>query len=163
MPVNCSKLSPLICREKGKPFQEYLTELYLVYSQEIANENFNFHGKPVKVFTDLNCNLQHQTFEHLTTKGDNNRLYNSKRCERLHWIKDILKNVCCGCKDYRVFLDSKWKKNNAKRYIIWCVREDYVIILEERQFDVFLITAYCIIYDDKRKQLQKEYEKSIKE
>ena len=162
MSAHCSKLSPLLPIREKQNFGDYLKELYPIYEKEIAEENFTFHGKPVKVFNELNFNLQHQTFEHLTTKGDKNRLYNSKRCERLSWIKDILKNVCSGCGDYRVFPDSKWKKTNRKRYIIWCVKEKYVIVLEEREKEVYIITAYCLLYKSKEEQLEKEYKKTLK-
>lgn len=162
MSTHCSSLSSLICQKDGQSFGEYLNELYRVYSKEIAEGDFRFHGKPVKVFTELNFNLQHQTFEHLTTKGSTDRLYNSKRCKRLVWIKDILKNVCDGCDEYRVFVDSKWQKPNRKRYILWCVKEKYVIVLEEREKEVYIITAYCLLYKSKEEQLEKEYNKTLK-
>ena len=162
MSTHCSNLSPLLPMKEKQNLGEYLKELYPIYEKEIAGESFVFHNKPVKVFTDLNFNLQHQTFEHLTTKGDKNRLYNTKRCERLHWIKDIMQNVCAGCSEYRVFLDTKWVKPNRKRYIIWCVKEKYVIVLEEREKEVYIITAYCLLYKSKEEQLEKEYKKTLK-
>ena len=162
MSAHCSNLSPLIYQKDDQSFGEYLKDLYRVYFEEIAEEDFKFNGKPVKVFTELNYNLQHQTFEHLTTKGSKDRLYNSKRCKRLMWIKDILKNVCAGCCEYRVFLDTKWTKPNRKRHIIWCVKEKYVIVLEEREKEVYIITAYCLLYKSKEEQLEKEYNKTLK-
>lgn len=72
-----------------------------------------------------------------------------------HWL-------CAGCDDYRLFPDTTWKSSKAKRYIIWCVKEDYVIILEEWQKKVLLITAYCVIYPRKRSSLEAAYKKSLK-
>lgn len=158
----CQKLSPLISGE-GTSFNDYLKMLYPIYKEKIADGMLTFRGKPVCVFNELNFNLQHQTFEHLTTKGNNDRLYNQKRCERIAWISDILHGICEGCDNYRVFRDTKWKSNrNFKRYIIWCVKEDYVIILEEREKQVMLITAYCVLYPSKRHDLEKEFAKSLK-
>ena len=162
MDNKCAKLSPLISLKEGQVLAEYLHELYPIYQSKIAGGSFTFHGKPIHVFTELNYNLQQQSFEHLTTKGSNDRLYNLARCERIVWIKDILSNLCADCDDYRLFPDTTWKSGKAKRYIIWCVKEDYVIILEERQKNVLLITAYCVIYPHKRSFLESEYKKSLK-
>lgn len=134
MSIQCEKLSPLIPIDEEQNLNTYLNKLYPLYFDEIAVKQFYFHGKPISVFTDLNCDLRHQTFEHLTTKGSDARSYNLKRCERILWIRDILSNICEKCGDYRVLYDSKWKSRaGAKRYIIWCVKEDYAIVLEERQ------------------------------
>ena len=158
---HCEKLSELIPMEDGENFNAYLSRLYPIYKNAIADNNFVFRGKPVKVFTTLNFNLQHQTFEHLTTKGNQDRLYNVERCERLKWIHDILSNCCNGCADYRVFQDTNWKPHRKeRRFIIWCVKEDYVIILEERERDYMLITAYKILYDNKRNDLETLFNKS---
>jgi len=143
---------------QGDDFNAYLKGLYNIYVTEIANANFTFHQKPLHVFTTLNYNLQHLTFEHITTKGSNDRLYNQNRCERIIWIKDILNKICDGCADYRVFRDRSWKQDKkVARYILWCVKEDYVIVLEERATVVMLITAYCIVYSNKRRELNDKY------
>lgn len=155
--MSCQKLSPPM--PIVGTLNEYLnTTLYPFYFEQIACAHFTFHDKPIQVFSKLNYNLQHETFEHLTTKGSNDRLYNQKRCERMVWIRDILSGVCKDCETYRVFKDRTWKgKPNCSRYIIWCKEEDYVIILEERQRIVMLITAYCIIYQNKRNDLERKW------
>lgn len=160
--MSCDKLGQKQEYDEGIAFGEYLASLYPIYLENIAQNTFSFHGKPVRVFTDLNCNLQHCTFEHLTTKGNNGRLYNIKRCERIVWIKDILNGICQRCVKYRVFKDKKWKPNkpHTSRYIIWCTEEDYVIILEERERQVMLITAYCVLYENKRRDLERAFNES---
>ncbi len=164
MENTCLQLSELIKKEDSQILGAYLSSLYPVYMTNIARNTFQFHGKPVHVFTELNYNLQHQSFEHLTTKGNNDRLYNIARCERILWIRDILGDACFhqSCDSYRVFPDTSKKKTKNTRYIIWCVKEDYVIILEERQREVMIITAYCIMYDWKRTQLNEKYIKHLK-
>lgn len=165
MSEHCEKLPPLIKQSESQTLGEYLNTLYPIYEQKIASANLKFRGKPVCLFRELNYNLQQQSFEHLTTKGNNDRLYNLKRCERLTWIHDILQGICDGCSNYRVFRDSKWKPRKSTRcvrYIIWCVKEDYVIILEDRQDKVMLITAYCVLYTSKRKDLESMYQNSLK-
>ncbi len=124
MNEHCEKLSPLIQQNANQALGDYLKDLYPIYEKKIASGSLLFHGKPVHVFTELNYSLQHQTFEHLTTKGNGDRLYNTKRCERLVWINDILSNSCDDCSQYRVFRDVKWRPNKAPRYIIWCIQEN---------------------------------------
>lgn len=163
MHETCKKLSGLVSPKENQVFGEYLKDLYPVYQKKIAAASLSFHGKPVRVFTELNCQLQHQTFEHLTTKGNEDRLYNQKRCERLAWINDILTDLCNNCIDCRIFRDTAWRaKKSASRYIIWCTQEDYVIVLEERQKEVMLITAYCVLYKSKREELENKYQNSLK-
>lgn len=158
---HCNKLSELILMEPGEDFNSYLNRIYPIYKSTIAEAQLSFRGKPVKVFTNLNFNLQHQTFEHLTTKGNQDRLYNTERCQRIPWIHDILGNNCVGCEDYRVFKDVNWKpRKKERRYIVWCVKEDYAIILEERERDFMLITAYRILYQNKRNDLERLYQRS---
>jgi len=160
---SCEKLSPIIPCNDSQNLKSYLTSLYPIYKENIADGNFMFHGKPIHFFTELNHNLQHQSFEHLTTKGSYDRLFNIKRCERILWIRDILSSICNHCTDLRIFRDSKWKPGkDVKRYIIWCIKEDYAIVLEERQKYVMLITAYCVLYPNKRDEFEREYQKSQK-
>lgn len=161
MAIKCNNLSLLLEQKNDEDFNSYMNKLYYQYEKYIANGSFMFRGKPVSVFTDLNYNLQHQTFEHITTKGSNNRLYNIPRCQRILWIRDILNGICSGCVEYRVFCDTGWKsKRQFKRYIVWCLKEDYVIVLEERTKEVKIITAYCILYKNKRVELENAYQKS---
>lgn len=158
--MSCEKLPPIIPLE-STGMQNYLSDLYRVYQEQIANGSFTFHNKPIHVFTSLNHNLQHQSFEHLTTKGSGDRLYNVRRCERLPWIKSILEGNCNSCEEFLIFQDKNWHgKKNTKRYVLWCPKEDYVIILEEREKEVMLITAYCVLYENKRNDLRKMYQNS---
>lgn len=156
---HCNNLSPLL--EKGNStFEEFLAQIYPEYYENIATAELTFRDKPIRVFTGLTPDFRHQTFEHLTTKGNYDRLYNQMRCERILWIKDILTRCTNECDNYRVFPDENWKpqrSQKARRYFVWCVMEKYVIILEERQKEVFLITAYCVLYNNKLRQLEREY------
>lgn len=154
--MSCKNLSPFIAFDDNSVTREYLDELYPIYYKEIANGNLKFKGKPVNVFTELNYELKHQTFEHITTKGNTDRTYNLERCKRILWIRDILSNVCKDCQNYEIIKEVKGKK---ERYVIWCVQEDYVIVLEKRKDEFFLITAYCVIYDTKRNELKRKAEK----
>lgn len=160
MEIRCDKISHIIPKE-NRTFGEYINYLYTIYKDELYSEiekkKWKFKGKPITVFNELNHNLQHQSFEHITTKGSTVRLYNEKRCERILWIRDMLNHVCDPCPDFRMFEDTKWRKNKKKRYIVWCVSEKYVIILEEREKEVKIISAYYVLYPDKESELEVKY------
>ena len=47
--------------------------------------------------------------------------------------------------DYFVTRNGMAIKKVAK-YILWCIEEDYMIVLEERERDAILITTYCVLY-----------------
>ena len=68
MDNKCAKLSHLLPLKEGQVLAEYLRELYPIYQSQIAGGSFTFHGKPIHVFTELNYNLQQQSFEHLINK-----------------------------------------------------------------------------------------------
>ena len=69
----------------------------------IARMLYKFKEKPVKVFTELNCNLYHQAYEHLTTKGTHEKLYNESRIARIALINEILGDICNGCENLAIF------------------------------------------------------------
>lgn len=152
----CVKLSAPAEKSLNESFDEYLQRIYEnVYMKFIAGMSHKFKGKPIKVFTELNCKLQHQSYEHLTTKGVHERLYNESRIARIAWINEILGDLCDGCENLAIFKDTPKKGRN--RFIIWCRKENYVIVLEERKQEFYLITAYCVIYDNKIKELDRKY------
>ena len=155
MSVQCTKLSPIVSRN-GENWTQYLASLYDTYKANIPDMNFRFNGKPIKVNTNLNYNLQHVTFDHITTMGSTDRLYNEPRCERIVWVKDILGQMCTGCDYLHIFRDYDWKSADKKRFIVWCTLEDYVIILEERKNIVMIISAYCVLYTGKKESLMKK-------
>ena len=132
MSVNkCSRMPELILLSDYDDWENYLEALYVEYKNDFYENETYHHSKPVKTFTELEYNLMQTTFNHITTKGGNDRLYNETRCQKIKWIKAILEGFCGECDDIRDFLDLDWQKKN-KRFIIWCIPFDFVIILEER-------------------------------
>jgi len=155
----CPQMPPLVMMTNG--WAEYLDILYVEYLSEFINNSTYHRELKVKTFTQLEYNMKQATFNHLTTKGSKNRLYNEKRCQKYKWIKPMIEGNCGACMSFRYFPDLDWNKK-WKRFIIWCDKYDFVIILEKRDNCYMLITAYCVIYDDKRIQLERKYQKYIK-
>jgi hypothetical protein len=164
MPEYCDNLPSLIkLEENSDDYKAFVNSSYKKYLEIIDSADFKFRGLPIQTDRDLNYNLQHRGFDHVTTKDTlhnkrnkhNYRLYNNKRIERVSWIKTLVLGTNCNCDNYRVFGNVR---DNKARTLIWCVREDYLIVLERRKTSYFLITAYCIYYDDARKEILKDYE-----
>ncbi|KGG81062.1 hypothetical protein Y919_02505 [Caloranaerobacter azorensis H53214] len=135
-----------------------MNHLYELYLEDFFYNKVYYKGMPVKTFTNLNYNGKQQSFEHITTKGSKDRIYNVLRCERIKWIKKIIESLCNGCDNIATWQE---KHKNKYRIIIWCQKTDFVIVLERRKNEYYLITAYCVIYENKRKDLRKKYIKYI--
>lgn len=158
----CDKMPELVVMGNyNNDWNKYLDALYIIYLEDFCNSPFLHKGLPLKTFTQLEYNMKQESFNHVTTKGDNNRLYNEERCKKLRWIKPILAGDCAECPTFRCFPDLDWNKK-WKRFIVWCVGFDFIVIVEQRKDCFFLITAYCLIYKDKKEQLEKKYQKYLK-
>lgn len=59
-----------------------------------------------------------------------------------------------------ILLSGKKRKNKIN-IIIWCKSTDFVVVLEQRKNEYYLITAYKVIYGNKRIDLEKNYKKYI--
>lgn len=152
--ANC-KLDIQIIEKGSSSWEEYLQKLYASYRSEIFEKPLFYKGEKIIFNTDLNYNLRHETFEHITTKGSVNRLYNQSRCEKMLWICALLAGKCQGCYGYYDFEDLEYKGRH-KRFIIWCKPEQYVIILEKMNGGYMLISAYCVVYKDKVDDLHRK-------
>ncbi|OQB54107.1 MAG: hypothetical protein BWX97_00083 [Firmicutes bacterium ADurb.Bin146] len=151
----CTSLPQLISLNSFANWKEFYNYIYKLYLDDFFNNTVYFDNKPIKTFTDLNYDLKQESFEHITTKGSNDRLYNESRSQRILWVKAILESkICRVCKDYAIWPE---KDRNKIRYVIWCKTVDFVVIIEQRDNYYQLISAYCVIYPNKRDDLEKKY------
>jgi len=158
----CDKLPKTLSKSDfNNDYNLFLSAAYTVYKKVFIDNNITFKGAPIQTNRAINCDLRYIGFEHVTTKDTGGyhkdyRTYNEKRIERVPWLKHLITGAECSgvCDGYRVFSEIK---HNKVQFLIWCVDEDYLIVLEDRNTYYFLITAYCILYDQKREQLEKSY------
>lgn len=133
----------------------YLDYIYQLYLEEFFYNTVFHKGVPVKTFTNLEYNGKQATFNHITTKGSRDRLYNTLRCERYEWIKAMIEGKRCEkCEDIAIWPEKKGKKH---RVLIWCKKTNFLIVLEKRKTEFYLITAYCVIYSNKERDLRHSY------
>lgn len=154
----CSKMPHLITIDEfNQDWNSYLEYLYILYIEEFFNNTVFYKGLPIKTFTNLDYNGKQETFNHITTKGSKDRVYNTMRCERYKWIKAMIEGITCNdCCDLAIWEEVKKKK---KRTLIWCRKTNFVIVLEKRKHEYYLITAYCVIYPNKERDLRDSYNK----
>lgn len=159
MSETCINMPPLtLMSDFNNDWKTYMNHLYQIYLNNFFNGEVRYNNNKIKTFTNLNYEGHQQSFEHITTKGSKDRLYNEARCERLQWIKPILEGACRDCGD---ILTWKERDRGKLNIVIWCKSTDYVIILEQRGNDYYLISAYKVIYSNKRSDLEKHYQEYI--
>ncbi|MGH2331135.1 hypothetical protein [Thermoanaerobacter mathranii] len=146
---SCSNLPDLV-QNNFQDTNEYLNYIYQLYLNDFSDQLTYYNGKPVKTAKSLSYNLRETTFEHIVTeKYQGKRIYDMERCKRIKWVKYLLMNpICQKCSYLRCF------REKAKRVIIWCTKVDYVIVLDDRKDHYFLVTAYYVKYENKRRELQ---------
>ncbi|NLZ54917.1 MAG: hypothetical protein GX892_17585 [Thermoanaerobacteraceae bacterium] len=151
----CFKMPPLTKVDAFQDWASYLDYLYNLYMDDFIYNNVYFRGVPVKTFTNLEYNGKQQTFNHITTEGSRDRLYNYLRCERYKWIKAMIEEKACeNCEDLAIWPEVRRKKHNI---LIWCRKTNFVVVLEKRKTDYYLITAYCVTYPNKERDLRMSY------
>lgn len=153
---NCNKMPKLTTMDEFEQnWNSYLDHLYELYLGDFFYNTVKYKNLPIKTFTNLEYNGKQSTFNHITTKGSKDRLYNSLRCERYSWIKAIIEGESCiDCEDLAIWEENVKKK---KRVLIWCRKTNFIIVLENRKDAYYLITAYCVIYPNKERDLRKSY------
>lgn len=142
-------------------YNEYFDNLYSIFIDDLIKSPPIFKGKPVNPRYYPAHEGKPESYYHLTHDdyfhtGYENRVFDPRRSERLHWIKPILQNSPCNlncCNGIYV-----WKE--GKRIHILFVDEQYLIVLEERKGYYLLVTAYYVSRRHQVEKLKKRYEKA---
>lgn len=140
-----------------------LASLYAIFSRDFKQTKRSFQGKPVWWDLKILPGEQYEEgFWHLITKQDQNasdRLFDPRRAERLPWCGPAISNS----HDSVLKIWNYKEANGRLRTYVWLHRWDYVVILEKRQQRIgevaFLITAFYVDGESKRRNLEKKYEK----
>ena len=103
-------------------------------------------------------NGYYERFIHIITRTENGtRGFDSKRANRIHWIKPILENS----EDPRITCFAFVEANGAVRNYYWYRAKMYMVIVENIDVECTLITGFCV--DPKHKDYyQHKYTNRIK-
>ena len=138
-------------------WQRYEDEVYSRFYQDFIESHPNFEGQPVYVKRFLEKGKE-RGFWHLITEGpiEQFRTPDPRRCERIAWVKAIIKNACDP-------VVNQWPtiRKGKKRRVLWLENAEFLVVLEKRPNAWVLWTAYPVTYEHRKKKLRKEYEESL--
>lgn len=155
----CSKDTLVLCEDFSE-YTSYEDRLYLIFKEYYEKNNLFYKGIPVRMkhyppdyipktgFYHLICeNYQH-------TGNESDRSPNLSRCSRIKWPKTIIEYCSQNCLSLYIWENERKGKRNI---LLYCPEIDYLVVLGKRRDYLLLITAYPIEYENKRKDLLKEY------
>lgn len=132
------------------PTDDQLYEMYGIYLNDLVHSEVNFEEKKVIVNKARVRNKKegyfvgkHKSFDHIVTrecKYSGKRQYDRDRANKIHWIKVIIEN--CSCPLIKQF--EKIDRDGDRNIFLWLESKSYVVILREKQPDLFLVTGYCV-------------------
>ncbi|MGH7598766.1 MAG: hypothetical protein ACREOI_20625 [bacterium] len=142
-----------------------LAMLYSIFDTDFKQTKRFFEGRPVWWDRRILAGDRYEEgFWHLITKTDqstNERLLDPRRAERLPWCGPTISNSA----DQAIKVWDFQESGGRLRTYVWLEERDYVIILEKRQQRLgeiaFLITAFHVDGDSRRRNLKAKYEKRV--
>ncbi len=145
-------------------WEEIVDELYRIFAGDFKNNTIFYKGYPVWWDRRILEDDKEEGFWHLITKKDTQtgqRLFDPRRAERLRWCRALIENddnEWIRCWDYQE------SKGRIRTYL-WIEKLDYVVVLEKRKVGktegYFLITAFYVDGESKRRNLRRKYEKRL--
>lgn len=131
----------------------YLNRLYQFFIDELLNNRFILKDSKIKIDIKRDAQNHYESFWHLISEGSDDREFNVKRAERLHWIKHLLTNEECNiCSNYYYFEEQI--KNRISAYVL-CEQLNYIIIFRKTTNAYYLMTAYYLNENKKSKYVDK--------
>lgn len=126
---------------------------YADFQAQFIHQISAFLGVPIKInFTSSGYRTFCQTFWHLISRdraGDKTqRDVEPLRAMRVHWIKPLTQNHNHNELSYFTYQGGE----KYLRHYIWERDEDYIVVLEQKPSAFFLITAFVIDSDHKRRE-----------
>lgn len=137
----------------GGDWQAYEAELYRIFIAEIARGGIMFEGDRVNCRRRPEAGGKWASFWHLVQEGpvEDERLPNLRRCERIRWIRWVIENAGA---DVGIDMWQNTRGTNVNT-LLW-YREEYLVVLGQRNGYLLLKTAYCTDQRGRVRRLQKE-------
>lgn len=137
----------------------YFSEVYSIFENDFIKTQPLYEHKKVAVRKYPEVDGIHRTFYHITHQGEdeNNREPDIRRMERIRFPKFVIENSLH--KDILV-----WKNTRGKdeRIVLFNEKENYIVILAQRNDFYLFITAYYVETEHRKRKLLKEYQEYIK-
>ncbi len=144
----------------GDP-KEVFQRLYDVFYQDFHVDGCRFCGLSVNWDRRREPgDLYEEGFWHLITKFDSQqavRLMDPRRAERLPWCRPVILHHADP-----VVKVWEYKQGKHRRTYVWLEQEDYVVVLQRRRTQVFLVTAFYVEGSQTRRKLQRQFENRLR-
>jgi hypothetical protein len=137
----------------GGDWTLYEAELHRIFLAEIAGGGLQFRGIRVGSRRHPEAAGRWASFWHLVQEGhvEDDRTPDLRRCERIPWVRWVIENAPTHAE-----ID-EWQNTRGTEVntLLW-YREEYLVILAQRQGYWLLKTAYCTEKSGRIRQLRKE-------
>lgn len=131
----------------------YETELHRIFIADLAYGGVTFGGVAVSCRRLPEAAGRWASFWHLVQEGrvEDDRLPDLRRCERIRWVRWVIENALANA-NIDVWQNTRGTEVNT---LLW-FREEYLVVLGQRQGYWLLRTAYCTEQTGRIAQLKKE-------
>jgi hypothetical protein len=149
-------LPPLVLFETySGNWDHYLATLYDFFKKDFLDYKPIFRGARLALKRHPVIQGKEATFWHLISegKGEEERLPDLRRCERIRWPKPIIEHS-----DEATIKVWENERKGEKRICLWLEQEEYLVVLAKRSGYTLLWTAYLVREAHRKGKLQKEYE-----
>lgn len=167
MPYCCS-LDETIDFNDYRDWIIYENKLYSIFKNDFINNRITFNNKIVQIRKHPFVYDKEQTFFHITSKNfsfnddPNDREPDLRRCERIHWIRPLIElssNIVCGKNCLKIWPEEIRGKTRTN---ILNEQDRFMVVLEEREDYVLLVTAFYINQNHTLRKKLKSYDNYLK-
>ena len=144
-------------------YQRYIEAVFAVFYRDFIETQPRFKNCWVRCRRDPMDQGKEAGFWHCVSEGkrESDRTVDIERCKRIRWVRFIIDHA-----EEDELIDH-WitKRRNEERHLLW-YNEEYLVVLgkraRKRDHRVYyqLITAYCVTEEWRKRQLQKERDRS---
>lgn len=122
-----------------------IDRFWVEFKRDFIDNPFLVNGKAIRVIMKppriREFKEYPETFVHIITRSlTNERIYDAKRGNRVHWIKPIL--LAHPSHDIKYY---KWMDSDGIcREHYWLFAKDFMVVLKEVSKDLHVVTAFCV-------------------
>lgn len=144
----------VLLTEHGGNFAVYNDAVYRIFRQDFVTTKPVFEGKRLGLKAYPLVDNKEYTYYHFTHSGghEKDREPDLRRMERIPFPKPIIDNS--GHADFKVW---RVKRGTKDRILLFCEKESYLVVLEDRTDYILPWTAYIVDREHQRKKLLKQY------
>jgi hypothetical protein len=152
-----SPLPQLLPYDGMQDFQEYLDNLHTLFDKEILHSHLAFNGKLIYLLNRTLISGKYGTFWHVISGDSRNpsSAPDTARCQYVPYIAYIIRNASSLNSWHEI---SHTKGRNKNRVCIALKDFSYLVILEFGNKQVYLVTAYPIEFESRKRKVKKRFE-----